>query len=286
MMTKVRNYLNVCAIYRNEAPYLREWIEFHRIVGAERFFMYDNGSTDAHFEVLAPYLGDGTVVVHDWPSRDRPQEPAYDDCLRRHGPDSRWIAFIDLDEYLFSPTLKPLPEILPEYERYPAVVASWCMFGTSGHETKPAGLTIECYDHRKDYPPGSVEQVKCIVDPARTSHAVSGHRFEYTDGEAVNEKHEVKEGRAPREASFELLRVNHYAHRSRAEYLEKLARPQVVGTVKSFPPNTLERRIARSNAVRDDTIKAYVPELRARLAAIENGVRPSGAAAGSSSART
>jgi len=112
--TIVRNYLNVCAIYRNEAAHLREWIEFHRIVGAERIFLYDNGSSDEHFEVLAPYLEDGTVVVYDWPSRDRPQEPAYDDCLARHGPESRWIAFIDLDEYLFSPLLQPLPEILRE----------------------------------------------------------------------------------------------------------------------------------------------------------------------------
>jgi hypothetical protein len=269
MMTIVRNYLNVCAIYRNEAAHLREWIEFHRIVGAERIFLYDNGSSDEHFEVLAPYLEDGTVVVYDWPSRDRPQEPAYDDCLARHGPESRWIAFIDLDEYLFSPLLQPLPEILREFEPYPAVVASWCMFGTSGHETKPRGLTIENFDHRKDYPPGSIEQVKSIVDPVRTSRALSGHRFAYREGEAVNENHEVKEGRAPREVSFERLRVNHYAHRSRQEYLEKLARPQVVGTFKNFPPQTLERRINRSNAVRDETIKAYVPELRKRLAAIE-----------------
>ena len=27
------HYLAVCAIYRNEGPYLREWIEFHRLVG-------------------------------------------------------------------------------------------------------------------------------------------------------------------------------------------------------------------------------------------------------------
>jgi glycosyl transferase family 92 len=287
MMTVVRNYLNVCAIYRNEAPHLREWIEFHRMVGAERFFLYDNGSTDEHWDVLAPYLEDGIVAVHDWPSRERPQEPAFDDCLQRHGPESRWIAFIDLDEYLFSPTLEPLTEILQEYERHPGVVASWVMFGTSGHETKPPGLTIENFDRRKDYPPGTIEQVKSIVDPARTSHAMSGHRFAYREGEAVNEKHEVKAGPAPREISIERLRVNHYAHRSRQEYLEKMSRPQVVGTYKNFPPNSLERRIKRSNAVHDDTIKPYVPALRERLAAIaERDVKPSDAGSAPSSART
>src|SRR5690242_10611520 len=96
-------YLAACAIffYGNEAPHLREWIEFHRLVGVERFLLYDNGGTDEHLEMLAPYLEDEIVVIHDWPSRQSPQQPAYDDCLARHGPESRWIAFIDVDEFLF-----------------------------------------------------------------------------------------------------------------------------------------------------------------------------------------
>ena len=49
-------YLAMCTMYRDHAAYLAEWIEFHRLVGAERFFLYDNGSTDNHREVLAPYV--------------------------------------------------------------------------------------------------------------------------------------------------------------------------------------------------------------------------------------
>src|SRR5919204_208118 len=60
-----QTYLSACAIYRDEAPYLREWIEFHGLVGVQRFFLYDDGSTDHHDEVLAPYIEDGTVVRHD-----------------------------------------------------------------------------------------------------------------------------------------------------------------------------------------------------------------------------
>jgi Glycosyltransferase family 92 len=281
----MRRYLSVCAIYRNEAPNLREWVEFHRLVGAERFFLYDNGSTDEHLEALAPYLEDGTVVIHDWPSRERPQEPAYDHCLSTHRDESRWIAFLDLDEYLFSPTYRPLPEVLAGFEQYPGVVVNWAMFGTSGHLRRPAGLTIENYDHRKDYPPGSLEQVKSIVDPSRAERAVTGHLFAYREGAAANERHEIEDAPSARKVSFDLLRLNHYAHRSREEYLEKLARPQVVGTFKKFPPNTLERRINRSNAVHDEAIKAYAPALRERLAAVES-LRPSAGAAAPSSART
>src|SRR5919108_3802620 len=53
------HYLAACAIYRDEAPYLSEWIEFHRLVGFERFYLYDNLSSDHHREVLAPYVDEG-----------------------------------------------------------------------------------------------------------------------------------------------------------------------------------------------------------------------------------
>jgi hypothetical protein len=266
----MQHYLSICAIYCDEAPTIREWIEFHRLVGVERFFMYNNESTDGHLEVLAPYLDDGTVVLHEWPMRPG-QMAAYDHCLQTHGPDSRWIAFIDLDEFLFSPTLEPLPGLLADYEDHPGVVVNWVMFGTSGHVTSAPGLVIETHDHRKRYGPGQWESVKSIVDPARVERVLSPHAFLYRDGLAVNEQHRPNEPPLGlfRPVSFERFRINHYAHRSEQEYLAKLARPQAhSGTYKEIPEHTLERRMRRLNAVRDDTIKAYLPRLRAALARV------------------
>ena len=34
----------IVAIAKNEGPYLREWIEYHRLVGIKRFYLYDNES--------------------------------------------------------------------------------------------------------------------------------------------------------------------------------------------------------------------------------------------------
>jgi len=59
----MKPYLSICGIYRDEAFYLREWIEFHRLVGVERFYLYDNFSEDNHREVLAPYIESGIVVL-------------------------------------------------------------------------------------------------------------------------------------------------------------------------------------------------------------------------------
>ena len=84
-------YLAACTIYRDAASYLAEWIEFHRLVGVERFFLYDNGSADDHREVLAPYVDEGIAVVHDWPlpfigrrGRGRALPRAFEHCLGAH----------------------------------------------------------------------------------------------------------------------------------------------------------------------------------------------------------
>ena len=38
--------LAICAIFREEAPFLEEWLTFHSGVGVTHFYLYNNYSTD------------------------------------------------------------------------------------------------------------------------------------------------------------------------------------------------------------------------------------------------
>jgi hypothetical protein len=40
--TPTQHYLTVCAIAKNEGPYFQEWIEWHKNLGVEKFYIYDN----------------------------------------------------------------------------------------------------------------------------------------------------------------------------------------------------------------------------------------------------
>jgi hypothetical protein len=257
-------YLSIVAIYRDEAVYLREWIEFHRIVGVERFYLYDNFSLDDHREVLAPYIDEGVVVLHEWPVFPG-QIPACDDALRRHGHESRWMAFIDLDEFLFSPTLRPLPDVLRDYEQHPGVLANWMVFGSSGHRTQPDGLVLENYLWRMKTEDGP-QQSKSIIDPSRADHCGGAHFFFYKEGTAVDELHRpVPYGRT-NEPSSEVLRVNHYYTKSIEEGKKKLLRrAATTGDPRNAAYNRLEMVDQNMNDVLDETITAYLPELRSRL---------------------
>ena len=265
-MTRPAHYLSVAAIYRNEAPYLAEWIEFHRLVGVEHFYLYDNMSEDGHREVLAPFVEEGLAEVRPW-ERFPGQLQAYDDCLGRHRGDSRWIAFIDCDEFLFSPLRKPVPELLRDYEDFAAVGVNWANFGDSGHETQPPGLVIESYVMRSDDPQRNWA-IKSIVDPARTVRCGSNpHYFEYAGGALpVNEEMQpIEEPGKNDPVTFARLRLNHYVTKSRSERARKLARPVAFdGRMKDAGRVTARDR--ELNQVRDETILTYLPDLKDALA--------------------
>jgi hypothetical protein len=270
-------YLAVCTIYRDHARDLAEWIEFHRLIGAERFFLYDNGSVDDHRDVLAPYLADGTAVVHDWPHRPG-MRIAFDHCLQHHREDARWIAFIDIDEFLFSPTGRPVSDLLTEYEDAPGVGVNRFNFGTSGHRTRPAGLVIENFVRRANRRHNAV---KSIVDPRRTSHSWGGHNFAYLDGFAVDEQHRVLDQPTPKGGAasvgaftptftLKILRINHYSTKSEEELRAKHALPRPdTGEMRPdllSDPERYRQYIDTFNAFEDEDILIYLDRLRKALA--------------------
>jgi hypothetical protein len=268
-------YLSVCGIYLNEAPYLREWVEFHRLVGVEHFYLYNNRSTDNHREVLAPYIDEGLVELTDWDVFPGQME-AYDDCLERHRDESDWIAFIDLDEFLFSPTGRSLPDMLTEYERWPGVGVNWALFGPSGHTARPDGLVIENYVRRSDKK-GHNDKIKSIVDPRRVRNFCLAHFFVF-HGEphvAVDENHRLIDARpgspysTTDEISFERFRVNHYTTKSEEEFRQKQQRIRVDnGQPREWTENQIRRLLTALDEVEDRTIQMYLPALRAELARV------------------
>jgi Glycosyltransferase family 92 len=272
MMAAVKPYLVIAAIYRNEAPYLREWIEFHRLVGAERFFLYNNESTDDHMAVLRPYIDEGIVMWEDFPGFP-PQLACYQHAVDTHREDARWMAFIDIDEFLFSPTGKPVPEILRDFEQYPGVAVNCVVFGTSGHQTPPPGLVLENYTRRLGLERKRTKVVKLIVNPARTKGVgSSAHYFRYFDGElAVDMQRRPLRETMTETPALDLLRINHYFTRSQEERNRKLAAPRVDnGEPKAWVKTQagmegVLRRDTKLNEEQDETILMYVPRLRAAL---------------------
>ena len=158
--------LAITAIAKNEAPYIREWIEFHRLVGVEKFFIYDNESTDNLKEVLKPYIESGIVEYTYFPGRCR-QFPAYRDSIARNANRVKFMAIIDCDEFITPIKHNTIPEFIEYLEqkikhKIDAVGINWIMHGYNGHYDKQEGLICENYS-KCDLNKDSNRHIKSIV---------------------------------------------------------------------------------------------------------------------------
>src|SRR3984957_13412863 len=66
-----KHQLSICAIFKDEACFLKEWIEYHRLVGVDHFYLYNNESSDDFLKILQPYVHEGIVSLTNWPDRLR-----------------------------------------------------------------------------------------------------------------------------------------------------------------------------------------------------------------------
>ncbi len=217
----MKNYLSVCAIFKNEAPYLAEWIQFHNMQGVEKIYLYNNNSTDEYRDVLDTYMCNGLVELFDWPQQPG-QLGAYRDCLMRTKDKSRWLACIDLDEFMFACD-GILSDFLMRFEAYPALAVNWLIFGSNGHSREPESNVVDAYVRRAPEAFVVNRHVKCVVDPQRTQDVINPHSFVYTQGDAINENEKVVTGPLS-EYTGNHVRLHHYFCKSEDYFAKKIAR--------------------------------------------------------------
>ncbi len=218
------HYLSVCAIAKNEGPYFKEWIEWYISQGVDKFYIYDNESTDDTKSILEPYIEAGVVDYIYWPGRKQ-QLAAYDDCLENNRFSSRWIAFLDLDEIIVPIKNKSIPEFLAGFESFAAVEINWLIYGSGGRKTKTPGTMMERFKFHSNPKHILNRHVKSIVDPRRVFGMIGCHEVAKISGYiADSHKQPVKRNFRDREPQQDIIRINHYAVKSYEEFLAKRSR--------------------------------------------------------------
>lgn len=271
----MKHYLTVCCIFKDEAPYLEEWLRFYSLIGVEHFYLYDNESSDGFAAILAPWQTAGKITLNRI-TIPAPQKPAYGHCLQNYGRDSRWIAFVDIDEFLFYVAQADLRVFLQGFEKSPAAVANWVMFGASGHQEKPPGpvtlnYTMRCEEKlctferallkRPDLDPSRSESyhpicghIKSIVNPQEVIAVCSPHHFLYRNQQlAINVAGAPVTGAFSDEVDISRFRVNHYFSKSLEEFHRKLKRGRADISGKYDSSEMIERN-KLFDQVRDTTI--------------------------------
>lgn len=262
-----RYYLCMGMVFKDAARYLVEWIEFHRLVGFEHFFLYNNGSTDEFRDVLRPYRDAGLVTLGDWPP-GKAQVHCLEYCARVVARKTRWLALLDDDEFLFPAKASSLADELSDFEDFAGLAIPWLMFGSSGHRAAPGGLVTENFTRRA----ASVSPIhKLIVDPMFVSRILTPHLAEFRPGYVcVNEKKTPERFSESRRRSIGRFRLHHYYTKSYEEAEWKVRKRGYVA--ESANDSKQQRNFLRAalgvgyNRVEDLTIHRYLAPLREAVA--------------------
>ncbi|MGD9817402.1 MAG: glycosyltransferase family 92 protein, partial [Desulfomonilaceae bacterium] len=73
-------YLGLCAIAKRENEYLKEWVDYHVLVGVEHFVIYYNEEHPIAHRILKEYVDNGVVTVIHWPFKYA-QLNVYQHCI-------------------------------------------------------------------------------------------------------------------------------------------------------------------------------------------------------------
>ena len=241
--------LSIAAILKDEGHYLKEWLDYHLAAGVDHFYLYDNDSTDDTREVVKPYLEAGQVNYFSVPG-ELAQMPAYNDAVRRFRFATRYLAFLDCDEFLFPKTEQGIAEVVDEVlsanPNAAGLAVNWQVFGSNGQETADYSKgVLERFTRRapsdwfepparSTLPVGNIH-IKTVANPRFIRYIVNPHYAYYFDGKfAVN----TAGGRVTHWGNEPVLAdklvVNHYLTKSKEEFQNKMGRGRTGVDAKIF----------------------------------------------------
>ena len=262
--------LAIVAILKNEGRYIKEWLDYHLLAGVDHFFLFDNDSTDDYDEIVAPYVKAGLVTSSRLSGRS-PQFAAYDFAVRDYKFFCRYMAFVDLDEFIFPRNGRSISatvdEILSTKNNASALAVNWQLFGSNGEKTADYSRgVLERFTRRapvdwvvpipkRDIPGGNA-QIKTIADPRKINFFTSAHFPIYFEGfTAVNENGGEVPSYCNKPVTAKKIAVNHYNTKSREEFLAKVNKGRADKSTNYFTVDWFD--MYDRNEVFDDEILRY-----------------------------
>ena len=196
--------ISAVLIFKDEGPYLKEWIEYHKLIGVEHFYLYNNGSTDNYRRILDPYIKSREVELFNASyfsphlrKFDAIQRNAYKDAIKRSKDKTKWLLVIDSDEFVVPVKSYKLNTFLKGYENESigGVYLWWVWFGTSNVPRIPSNrLLIETLQLNK----GHIGAGKSLIRPDRVRNVINPHKCSYMKNYVC------------KEISYTRAQINHY----------------------------------------------------------------------------
>ena len=278
LLENPKYYLAIAAIFRNEDRFLKEWIEFYRLLGVEKFYLYNHLSTDNYFKILKQYIEEDVVELFDLTHEaNTPQDwiqlqcNVYLNAVQKTKHIVEWLIIVDSDEFLFPVKANKLTQVLKNYDDFASVSVNWRIFGSGNvNKIEKDDLLIEKLVMKESYQEDP--SVKTIVKPRYVETFINPHFAILKTGYAqVIEDFSFLYGPHSHSRSNNILAINHYWARDWDFFNNtKLSRVHLINKFlsqedKNIKTNKLIENNKKYSAEFDDAILRFVPHLKAQI---------------------
>lgn len=274
--------------FRNEAPFVLEFVAHHRVLGFDEIIIASNDCTDGTSDILDALHRAGAIrhLPCVPPHGISPQAHAYQQIRLAFPVDAAdWLMILDADEFLnIHVGAGRLPDLIAAQDDADLVLVNWACFGSDGHERWRDEPTTTRFLHRMRTLAGEAHVKTLIRGPARWQTLSNHHPFGWTGkgkvrlAFAAGVWHEEVPGKdvtfgayrdvKPTVGTFRIAQVNHYATRTADSFALRRARGRGAAPQSgknSRHDETYFNRMSRGSFP-DDTITRYAPEVSALMA--------------------
>lgn len=276
--SKMVHQLAIASLIHNNAFFLKEWIEFHLMMGVEKFYLGNHFSTDNSVAILRPYIQRGIVeletITQPFVNVQQFEReihcPFYTRILKKCVGQAKWLACIDSDEFI-TPLIPhtTIPQCLDKSDAnrlhgdvLGGIVLNWKVFGTSNTNVPPNKLITETLIRTA---PTEQRFIKTILLPERTLHYLySPHYPIYQpDYYAMTQDGTQVNGDSVQSTPRYTLNIRHYVNGD-LHYFDTVKSKTLMQP--GWPDNIrLKKRHAANDVVEDARRRWFVPGLRRRM---------------------
>ena len=102
-INKQKSGVCICSICKKENLYIREFVQYHFLLGVNKIIIYDNNDINGEEleKLLENYIKKKFVDIIDVRGLSSIQIPIFNFCYQNNKKFYDWIAFLDIDEYIF-----------------------------------------------------------------------------------------------------------------------------------------------------------------------------------------
>lgn len=278
IIIKKKSKLNVliCTVAKEENRYIKEFVDYYRNFKFKKIIIYDNNEINGeNFEnILKNEIKDNFIEIINFRGIKTPQKKAINDCYKKNNKKFDWIAFYDIDEFLYIKNYNDINKFLSlsRFQKCQSILINWKYYGDNNklyYEPKPLKerFVMPFYFKNKSL----IKRKKLYYSAAKTivrgglniSWGRQPHYIKNTRNCRPNGQIELHYYTHPQ---YSIAYIRHYITKSTEEFINRLNRGDVrFNKTKQYIKNRIFNYYFIFNKITKEKINLFKQKLKDKI---------------------